>query len=105
MKVTKNQLRRIIKEEKAKILEAAKFTYKPNPDFSLNDDDYAYDLLAEEVESFLSENGRENLTGFEVAAIRYAFTAAIDKISLSNGDSCSPESRSNILFRGDGLPY
>ena len=86
MKITRRQLKRIIKEEKAKILEAAKFTYKPNPDFSLNNDDYAYDLLAEEVESFLSENGRENLTGFEIAAIRYAFTAAIDEISLKYVD-------------------
>ena len=86
MKITKRQLRRIIKEEKARILEQAKFTYKPNPDLSLNNDNYVYDLLAEEVESFLSENGRENLTGFEVAAIRSAFTAAIDKISLKYVD-------------------
>ena len=86
MKITKRQLRRIIKEEKAKILEAAKFTYKPNPDFSLNNDNYVYDLLAGEVDNFLSENGRENLTGFEIAAIRYAFTAAIDEISLKYVD-------------------
>ena len=86
MKITKQQLRRIIKEEKAKILEAAKFTYKPNPDFSLNNDNYMYDLLAVEVDNFLSENGRENLTAFEVSAIREAFSGAIDKISLKYVD-------------------
>ena len=82
MKITKRQLRRIIKEEKARILEQAKL----NPDLSLNNDNYVYDLLAGEVDNFLSENGRENLTGFEIAAIRYAFTAAIDEISLKYVD-------------------
>ena len=86
MKITKRQLRRIIKEEKAKILEEAKFTYKPNPDFSLNNDNYVYDLLAGEVDNFLSENGRENLTAFEVSAIREAFSGAIDEISLKYVD-------------------
>ena len=86
MRITKRQLRRIIKEEKAKILEQAKFTYKPNPDFSLNNDNYVYALLAEEVEKFLSKTGRENLTGFEVRAIRSAFSGAIDEISLKYVD-------------------
>ena len=86
MRLTKRQLRRIIKEEKARILEQAKFTYKPNPDFSLNNDDYMYNLLAEEVEKFLSKTGRENLTGFEVSAIRSAFSGAIDEISLKYVD-------------------
>ena len=86
MKISKRQLRRIIKEEKTRILEQAKFTYKPNPDFSLNNDNYVYDLLAEEVENFLSKTGRENLTGFEGSAIRSAFSGAIDKISLKYVD-------------------
>lgn len=83
MKISKRQLRRIIREEKARILEQA---YKPNPDFSLNNDNYVYDLLADEVENFLSKTGRENLTGFEVSAIRSAFSDAIDEISLKYVD-------------------
>ena len=82
MKITKRQLRRIIKEEKARILEQAKL----NPDLSLNNDNYVYDLLADEVENFLSKTGRKNLTGFEVSAIRSAFSGAIDKISLEYVD-------------------
>ena len=86
MKITKRQLRRIIKEEKTRILEQAKFTYKPNPDFYLNDDSYLYDLLAEEVENFLRENDRKNLTSFEVSAIRDAFSNAVGEISLKYVD-------------------
>ena len=86
MKITKRQLRRIIKEEKARILEQAKFTYKPNPDFSLNNDNYVYDLLAEEVENFLSKTGRKNLTTFEVSAIRDAFSNAVGEISIKYVD-------------------
>lgn len=55
MKITKRQLRRIIKEEKAKLLREGDEMQM----HTIFDDDYLYDLLADEVEKWMRRKGPE----------------------------------------------
>lgn len=77
MKISKRQLRRIIKEEKAKLQEMSK------NNASIFSDDYIYDLLGEEVELYLRENptsGPVGLTRTEQDMMRAALLGAFQSI-------------------------
>ena len=72
MKITKQQLRRIIKEEKAKVLdEQAAY-----PDDRLFDDDY----LLEELEYLLDERSIRTMTPPEFAAFESAMGEAVERL-------------------------
>tara|TARA_B100001123_G_scaffold451206_1_gene628478 strand:- start:12538 stop:12780 length:243 start_codon:yes stop_codon:yes gene_type:complete len=75
MKISKRQLRRIIKEEKAKLLKEA-----PTPEFGIFDQYYLADLLMEEVESFMDQTGVDSFGPAEVEDMRNAVMAALDTI-------------------------
>jgi len=71
MKITKRQLRRIIKEERAKIL-----AEQSGPDDRLFDDDY----LLEELEYLLDERGISTMTPSEFASFEAAAAEAIERM-------------------------
>lgn len=71
MKITKRQLRRIIKEERAKIL-----AEQSGPDDRLFDDDY----LLEELEYLLDERGISTMTPPEFAAFESAMGEAVGRL-------------------------
>ena len=71
MKITKRQLRKIIKEEKAKVL-----AEQDAPDDRLFDDDY----LLEELDYLLDERGIRTMTLPEFAAFEAAATEAIARL-------------------------
>ena len=71
MKITKHQLRRIIKEEKAKIL-----AEQAGPDDRLFDDDY----LLGELEYLLDERGIDTMPAPEFAAFEAAAAEAIERL-------------------------
>ena len=71
MKITKNQLRRIIKEEKARLL-----SEQAGPDDRLFDDDY----LLEELEYLLDERGISTMTPPEFAAFESAMGEAVGRL-------------------------
>ena len=59
MKITKNQLRKIIKEENQKLLKEDDAMQM----HTIFDDEYLYDLLAAEVEKWMRSKGPEGPTG------------------------------------------
>ncbi len=69
MKITKRQLRRIIKEEKARLL-------KENVGHGIFNTDYIYDLLEEEMMAY-SEG---QVTAMEFESIRRAVLDAVDRL-------------------------
>ena len=71
MKITKRQLRRIIKEEKAKVL-----AEQDAPDDRLFDDDY----LLEELEYLLDERSIRTMTPPEFAAFESAMGEAVGRL-------------------------
>ena len=75
MKISKRQLRRIIKEEKAKLLKEA-----PGAEFGIFDQYYLTQLLMEEVESFMDQTGVDSFGPAEVEDMRNAVMAALDTI-------------------------
>ena len=76
MKITKNQLRRIIKEEKAKLQEMDR------TNAGIFSDDYIYDLLVDEVDLYIRENptGANGLTRTEQDMMRAALMGAFQSI-------------------------
>ena len=71
MKITKRQLKRIIKEEKAKVL-----AEQDAPDDRLFDDDY----LLEELEYLLDERSIRTMTPPEFAAFESAMGEAVERL-------------------------
>ena len=76
MKITKRQLSRIIKEEKAKLLKEA-----PTAEFGIFDQYYLADLLMEEVESFMGQTGVDSFGPAEIEDMRNAVLSALDTIT------------------------
>jgi len=74
MKITKRQLRRIIKEEKAKLTEGTNF------DVNIFDSDSMYDLLVDEVEDYLEREGKSSLGRQEVELMRQALQRAVSNL-------------------------
>jgi hypothetical protein len=75
MKITKRQLKQIIKEERAKLAEQA-----PAPrTFGMHDPDYWFDLFTEEVENFIDTDGRWP-SSLDMRDMRAALMAAMDRI-------------------------
>lgn len=81
MKITKRQLRRIIKEEKSKLLNE-----QNNP--GIFNEDYIYDMFADDIIDFLqSERGTVNfLTEREVELFRRSVLDAVDKLMEDYGE-------------------
>ena len=74
-RITKRQLRRIIKEEKAKLLKEA-----PTAEFGIFDQYYLTNLLMEEVESFMDQAGVDSFGPEEINDMRLAVTQALDAV-------------------------
>ena len=75
MKITKRQLSRIIKEEKAKLLKE-----QGTPEFGIFDQYYLTQLLMEEVESFMDQTGVDSFGPAEVEDMRNAVMSALDTV-------------------------
>jgi len=76
MKITKRQLRKIIREEKAKLNE------RMDPSFGIFSEDFMYDLLVDEVENYLREraDGPSGLTRTEIDSLRAALMGALQNL-------------------------
>ena len=71
MKITKRQLRRIIQEEKSKLQEQ-----RMRNEAGIFSEDYIYDLLVDEVDLYLREDGPAGLTRTEQDMMRAALMGA-----------------------------
>ena len=80
MKISKKQLRKIIKEEKAKLVKERAPAGFHGGQFSIFDPNYIYNLLAEEAESYLQSSGDDQLRPVEFDEMREAVMAALDKV-------------------------
>jgi len=87
MKVTKKQLARIIKEEKAKLTREAMApgpaVHNPGRMVGLFNVDFMYDLLVDEVENYLQSSPSGKLGGLsktEADMLRKAMNTAINNI-------------------------
>ena len=85
MKITKRQLKRIIKEEKAKLLEMPMGERFAHGIFNGN---YMYDLLVDDVEDYLRTSGSGTATGLTTAetdkmreALMFALQSIIEDYS------------------------
>ena len=76
MKITKRQLKRIIKEEKSKLLKEA-----PAAEFGIFDQYYLINVLMEEAESFMDQTGVDRFGPAEVRDMRNAVMAALDTVT------------------------
>ena len=74
MKITKRQLRRIIKEEKTKLTEGTNF------DVNIFNSESMYDLLVDEVENYRERTGKSSLGFKEVELMRHALQAAVSNL-------------------------
>ena len=74
MKITKRQLRRIIQEEKDKLQE------RDSSNAGIFSDDYIYDLLVDEVDLYLRDDGPAGLTRTEQDMMRAALLGAFQSI-------------------------
>ena len=79
MKITKRQLRRIIKEE---------LTLAPGHggEFGIYDANYLFELLKPEVESYLAAADQTTLTDVMLRDMRLALTRAADRIEAEFGE-------------------
>ena len=79
MKITKRQLRNLIKEE---------LTLAPGHggEFGIFDPDYLFDLLRDEVENYLTQIDEATLTAVMLHDMRAALTAAADRIEAEFGE-------------------
>ena len=84
MKITKRQLKKIIKEEKKKLEEvpmaAATTATKLRNDAGIFSEDYIYDLLVDEVDLYLREDGPAGLTRTEQDMMKAALMGAFRNI-------------------------
>ena len=76
VKISKRQLRRIIKEEKAKVLAEA-----PTGEFGIFDKYYLTSVLMEEVERFMDQTGADSFGPAEVKDMRSAVMYALDVVT------------------------
>ena len=81
MKITKRQLRKIINEEKAKLL-------NEQSDAGIFSEDYIYDMFADDIMDFLQmdQGGVNFLTEREVEMFRRAVLGAVDKLMEDYGE-------------------
>ena len=75
MKITKKQLRKIIQEEKSKLQET-----RMRNEAGIFSEDYIYDLLVDEVDLYLREDGPAGLTRTEQDMMRAALMGAFRNI-------------------------
>jgi len=75
VKITKRQLRRIIQEEKSKLQEQ-----RVRNEAGIFSEDYIYDLLVDEVDLYLREEGPAGLTRIEQDMMRAALMGAFRNI-------------------------
>ncbi len=76
MKITKRQLKRIIKEEKRKVLSEA-----PTGEFGIFDRYYLANVLMEEAENFMGQAGVDSFGPAEVEDMRNAVMYALDTVT------------------------
>ena len=74
MKITKKQLKQIIKEEKAKLMEMPMGERFSHGIFNGN---YLYDILIDEIEDYLNTAGAEGLARDEADRMELALNDAI----------------------------
>ena len=81
MKITKRQLRKIINEEKAKLL-------NEQSDAGIFSEDYIYDMFADDIMDFLQmdQGGVNFLTEREVEMFRRAVLGAVDELMEDYGE-------------------
>ena len=77
MKITKRQLKKIIKEEKAKLVEMPMGERFAHGIFNGN---YLYDILVDEVEDYIRTQGQPMLTRSETDKMREALMFALQNI-------------------------
>ena len=75
MKITEKQLRKIIQEEKSKLQET-----RIRNEAGIFSEDYIYDLLVDEVDLYLREDGPAGLTRTEQDMMRAALMGAFRNI-------------------------
>jgi len=102
MKITKRQLRRIIREERARLAEQADphamglaaaraeaRARKPRGfhggDFGIHDVDYLFNFLSDEVENYLAAAQEPGLSAEDLRHMRSAMMAAADRIETEFG--------------------
>ena len=78
MKITKRQLKQIIREEKRRILREAQ-------DHAVFSPDAMYDILATEIEDYAVNNGSpsDSISAAEFEAIQQAIAGALEEIGKS----------------------
>ena len=116
MKITKRQLRQIIREERARLAEqadphtmgraaaggaspadqgiaAARAEARAREaqgfhggDFGIHDATYLFDFLSDEVENYLAAAGQATLSGADLRQMRSAMMAAADRIEAEFGE-------------------
>ena len=77
MKITRRQLKKIIKEEKAKLVEMPMGERFAHGIFNGN---YLYDILVDEVEDYIRTQGEPMLTRSETDKMREALMFALQNI-------------------------
>ena len=81
MKITKRQLRQIIREERGRLAEQSRMRHA----FGIQDPDYWFDLFTEEVENYLRAAQEPGLTAEDLRDMRAALMAAADRIEAEFG--------------------
>ena len=76
MKITKRQLKRIIKEEKRKVLSES-----PTTEFGIFDRYYLANVLMQEAENFMDQAGVDSFGPAEVEDMRNAVMYALDTVT------------------------
>ena len=76
MKISKRQLKRIIKEEKRKVLSES-----PTTEFGIFDQYYLANVLMEEAENFMDQAGIDSFGPAEVEDMRNAVLQALDTVA------------------------
>ncbi len=76
MKISKRQLKRIIKEEKRKVLSES-----PTTEFGIFDRYYLANVLMEEAENFMGQAGVDSFGPAEVEDMRNAVMYALDTVT------------------------
>ena len=75
MKITKTQIKKIIREEKSKLQEE-----RMRNEAGIFSEDYIYDLLVDEVDLYLREDGPAGLTRTEQDMMKAALLGAFRNI-------------------------
>lgn len=87
MKITKRQLRQIIREERGRLAEQTRHAWRGfrGAEFGFHDVNYLFDFLSDEVENYLDAAQEPGLTAEDLRNMRSALMAAADRIEAEFG--------------------